>query len=179
MAGAVRSGGSRDQRFRAVLALAVLLGGVQFGCEGPGKSMLNEKKELLARVKRLHAARCTEQMVSEQLCVVLRRDAARSTDFFELKTAERGLVEVRIPGYRSTMKGLILTVDVEEKLGLSRTDIVEAFGQPDEIQVPKPPSGTGEAVVYVYKGEFGQLRFGLGPGPQELVKTVVIDQSED
>jgi hypothetical protein len=116
----------------------------------------------------------------------LQRDEAQSDASFTILTgrprpggrAPSGLetVELRVPGAGSSAKGPFVYLTWDAARSPTMTEVIETFGKATKVDVPRP--NPEKALVLVYQTPRGQLRFGIGVGPDQKVVSATIDRTE-
>lgn len=172
--------------------VAVGLIGALFVLTGPSCAVGGEKvaaqiQTVLTVLKALEAQpKLDEATLGAALDTGLTRDEAQSDASFAILTgkprpggsapAEISTVELRVPGALSTAKGPFVYLTLDPARSPTMTQVVEAFGRATKVDVPRP--NREKAMVLVYQTPRGQLRFGIGVGPEQKVVSATIDRTE-
>lgn len=177
---------------RLARPLAVGLLGALFVLTGPscavgGDKVAAQTQTVLTVLKTLEAQpKIDEASLGASLDTALTRDEAQSDASFAILTgkprpggrapAEISTVELRVPGAGSTAKGPFVYLTLDAARSPTMTQVVEAFGRATKVDVPRP--NPEKAMVLVYQTPRGQLRFGIGVGPEQKVVSATIDRTE-
>ena len=120
--------------------------------------------------------------VEKILRTKLRSDPTHSNEFFKFFAAGSDSEgSIRSLDYRVALaqptKRIFLMVEPAERLNLRAPDVISKFGHPNEVRALPPPAGR-ESSVYIYKNRYGELRFGIMPGEEQRISSVVIDRTD-
>jgi hypothetical protein len=164
---------------RRELALLLLAAGL-VGC-APARSEDGDDADPLALVDRLVDSRpFSRRRIEGATGVALVPNRAASNPFYSLWVSERGAgflarVELREPGPGATRRGGLLVLDLDpERAGVVHTRIPERYGEDYAYEPPGAHGPPGAPAYYLYRREWGELRFGFRLSDGALV-TVVLD----
>lgn len=124
------------------------------------------------------------ETLTKALGITLDEDATASNRFFRVyrgRGRAGGIadeVELRLPAPGSRAKGPLLHLTIAQPASLDAARIISRLGRPQTLRVPPPQAAATGAAIYVYRAAQGELRFGIGPAPAELVLSVTIDRTE-
>lgn len=83
------------------------------------------------------------------------------------------LVEVRIDRRKPKQGILILTLDPKDNC-VPVDDVMSKYGKNFELSVPTPRQPIGSPTYYVYKEQWGDIRFGISQRHKSCVESVVL-----